>query len=317
MDCVREVTSSVRKYVWLGPLLLAVLVSSVQPGFGVSKEIVQMMTQLDSLQQQVMNLQNTVATQTAVIKTLVQQASENINSMKATIARMQDLQQKNLATSSNQIDSLSSQVQQLSASLDEAKGQISKLSGQLAQTQKILQTINVPPQATNPPAQPATQGDAASPGNSASPGTTAPAAADASAQDSKPAPPPDPDVLYRSAYTDYTQGQYPLAIQGFQEYLQDYGDTDLASNAQFYIGDSYYLQKNFKDAVKEYDKCIEAYPDGNKAAAAYLKKGYALLAMGQKQNGERELTELIHKYPDSHEADLAQQRLHGLRTSEQ
>lgn len=293
-----------KKYVFLIPLLALFLVLNAQPGFGVSKETVQMMTQLDNLQQQVMNLQNTVATQTAILKTLVQQASENINSMKSTIGKMQEAEQRNLASSSNQIDSLSTQVQQLSSSLDEAKGDISKLSGQVAQTQKMMETINATPQqGPNGDAQPGAQGLAASP--SASPA----GAADSPAQ---PPPAPDPDVLYKSAYTDYNQGQYPLAIQGFQQYLQDYGDTDLASNAQFYIGDSYYLQKDYKDAVKEYDKCIQAYPDGNKAAGAYLKKGFALLALGQRVTGERDLSTLVRKYPSTHEADLARQRLRSL-----
>jgi tol-pal system protein YbgF len=315
------------KYITGTVVLLALLGASPQPGLAVSKEIVQMMTELDNLQQQVMNLQNTVASQTAILKTLVQQASENINSMKATVGKMQEAQQRSLATSSNQIDSLSSQVQQLSSSLDEAKGEISKLSGQLAQTQKMVQTINTPstngsnsssapnsgptpntaPQGGNPGAQPGAQS------SPASTGAVAPGPGDASAQSP---PPPDPDVLYRSAYTDYTQGMYPLAIEGFQQYLQDYGNTDLASNAQFYIGDSYYLQKDFKDAIKQYDKCIQAYPDGNKAAAAYLKKGYALLALGQKSNGQHELATLIRRYPDTHEADLARQRLQGLTVSQ-
>lgn len=276
-----------------------------------------MMTQLDNLQQQVMNLQNTVATQTAVLKTLVQQASQNIDSMKGTIAKMQEAQQRNLAASSNQIDSLSTQVQQLSSSLDEAKGEISKLSGQMAQTQKMMQTINVAPQTSSPAGQPGSQGATSPPGSqaAASPpgGRPSAQATDAPAQ---PLPPPDPQVLYSSAYTDYTQGQYPLAIEGFQQYLQDYGATDLASNAQFYIGDAYYLQKDYKNAIKQYDKCIQAYPDGNKAAAAYLKKGYALLALGQKLNGERDLDALVRKYPETHEADLARQRLHGLRKAE-
>jgi tol-pal system protein YbgF len=297
----------VKKYALLVLLLAGLVAFNVEPGFAVSKEIIQMMTQLDNIQQQVMNLQNTVASQTAVLKTLVQQADQNITAIKGTITKMQEAQQRSLASSSNQIDSLSSQVQQLSASLDEAKGQLSKLSSQMAQTQKIMQTINTsPPAGTAPPGTPA----GTQPGSpqAATPPGSNPGGADAPAT-----PPPDPQVLYNSAYTDYTQGLYPLAIQGFQQYLQGYGDTDLASNAQFYIGDSYYLQKDYKSAIKEYDKCISQYPSGNKAAAAYLKKGYALLALDQRTAGERDLTTLIHKFPNTHEANLARQRLRSLR----
>ncbi len=301
----------VKKYTPGMLLVAALLALNVQPGFGVSKETIQMMTQLDTIQQQMMNLQNTVATQTAVLKTLVQQADQNITSMKATIAKMEEAEERHLASTSNQVDSLSSQVQQLSSSLDEAKGELSNLSSQLAQTQKMLQTINTAPNAGQQNQPAGAPGGA--PGTAAQPGNDAPAPGAAGNAPASAAPVPDPQVLYQSAYTDYTQGEYELAIQGFQQYLHDYGNTDLASNAQFYIGDSEYLQKDYKDAIQAYDKCIQSHPNGNKAAAAYLKKGYALLALRQRTAAERDLEALIRKYPDSHERDLARERLRSLR----
>ncbi len=293
-----------RRYALQGALLAACLAFFTQSGLGVSKEMIQMMTQLDNLQQQVMNLQNTVATQTAILKTLVQQANQSLAEMKTTIGKMRDAQEKSLANSSNQIDSLSGQVQQLSASLDEAKGEIGKLGAQLAQTQKMMQTLNAP--------QPAPQGTA----GSAPAGTSAagnPPANDGANQQDAGVQAPNPQVLYDSAYADYTQGQYPLAIQGFRQYVQVYGDTDLASNAQFYIGDSYFLEKQYQQALKEFDACIQNYPNGNKAAAALLKKGYSQLALGQKTSAEQELALVIRNYPGTHEADLARERLRSLR----
>jgi tol-pal system protein YbgF len=123
---------------------------------------------------------------------------------------------------------------------------------------------------------------------------------------------PDPDSLYNSGLSFYNGGQYDLAIQAFQDYLRSYGGTDRASNAQFYIADSYYIQKNYKNAIREYDKCIERYPQGNKAAAAQLKKGFALIELGEKSAGLRELRSLIEQYPNSREADLARQRIKKL-----
>ena len=294
-ELVREVKSVVKKHALRSTLLAALFILGIQTGFPASKEIIQMMTQLDNLQQEVQNLQGTVDTQTAVLKTLVQQTNDSVNAMKATITRLQDAEQRNLASTANRFDSMTGQVQELSSSLDETKGEIAKLSDQLAQTQKILETINTPP-----PANTAAQGQSGAPAGGS-------AAADG------PPPVPDPNALYNSAYADYTQGQYPLAIQGFQQYLQNYGDTDLASNAQFYIGDAYYLQKKYKQAIQEYDKCIERYPKGNKIAAAYLKKGYALLALRDNAAGQRELLALLRRYPHSHEADLARDRLSRLR----
>jgi len=276
--------------------ILGALIAGAPPVYAVSKETLQMMQQLDALQQAVQNLQKTVDTQGAVLKTLVEQASDNVNKLKANMDDLRDATQKNLATSNARLDSMSTQIQALSESLDEAKARIGKLGEQLTQTQNIIQTLTAPPQ------------PAAAPPGAGAPGVTGPGG---QAPPSKPAV-PDPDSLYNSGMTDYNSGQYDLAVQAFQEYLQYYGETDRASNAQFYIADSYYLQGKYNNAISEYDKCIERYPQGNKAAAAQLKKGFALLELGEKSAGARELRSLIQLYGNSHEAELARQRLRKL-----
>ena len=103
-----------------------------------------------------------------------------------------------------------------------------------------------------------------------------------------------------------------MSIQAFQDYLKYYKDTDRASNAQFYIGECYYSQKDYKRAIEAYDLCSEKYPTGNKAAAAQLKKGFSLLSLEEKTAGVRELRSLIQRFPDSHESELARQRLKKL-----
>ncbi len=281
---MREVTPTLKKHAIFALLLAVLCAAGTRPVFGVSKEIIRMMEQLDTLQQMMQNMQKTVDTQTAVLKTLIEQANENVNSMRVTVAELRKANEQNLASSNNRFDAMTSQIQELAASLDEAKARLAKLSDQLAQTQNIIQTLNTP----NPAGAPGPGG-----------GTKTPAVS-------------DPDTLYQSALSYYNGGQYQLAIQAFQQYLQDFGDTDLASNAQFYIGDSYYNQGNYAQAVEEYNKCIERYPKGNKLAAAQLKKGYALLALDQTQAGARELRSVIKRYPNSHEADLARQRLRKL-----
>jgi len=278
-------------------LTIVSLVFGAQPGYAVSKETLHLMEQLDQLQQQVTALQKTVDTQSAVLRTLVEQTSDNVNKLKANMDDLRDVTQKNLATSNARLDSMTSQIQALSESLDEAKARLGKLSEQLTQTQNIIQTITAPPQQ-----QPATSAPGQAPPG-APPGPGGEAAAP------KPSV-PDPDSLYNSGLTDYSGGQYDLAIQAFQEYLQYYGETDRASNAQFYIGDSYYLQKQYRRAVTEYDKCIEQ--GGNKASTAQLRKGFALLELGERSAGAKELRSLIEQYPSSHDADLARQRLRKL-----
>jgi len=277
-------------------LALSLLLAGAQPLFAVSKETLRMMEQLEALQQAVTNLQQTVQSQNDVLKTLIEHASDNVNTIKSNMDDLRGTEQKNLATSTARLDSMTTQIQALSESLDEAKARIGKLGEQLAQTQNIIQTITAPPQ------QPAASAT----------GTGAPGAPGAPGGETAPPKPaiPDPDSLYNSGLTDYNGGQYDLAIQAFLQYLQYYGETDRASNAEFYIGEIYSSQKKYNNAIAEYDKCIEQ--GGNKAAAAQLKKGFALLELGEKSAGAKELRSLIQQSPNSHEAELARQKLRKL-----
>ena len=268
-------------------LLLAALYAVTSPAaFGVSREILEILQRLETMQQAVQNVQKTVDTQTAVLRTLVEQTNDNVNAMKASVADLRKATQESLASSNARLDSVTAQIQALSESLEVTKERLAKLSEQVAQTQNIIQTLNAPP--------------------AAAPGTTP------TGGPAKPANVPDADTLYNSALSDYNGGQYQLSIQEFQQYLQYYGDTDRASNAQFYIGDCYYRLSNYQQAIEEYNKCLERYPDGNKSASAQLKKAYALLELEQKPAGMQELRSLIQRYPHAGEANLARQRLKKL-----
>ncbi len=88
-----------KKHTLLALIVLACLCAQAPLAFGVSKETLQMMQQLDTLQQAVQNLQKTVDTQTAVLKTLVEQANDNVNSMKAVVTDLRGSMQQNLASS--------------------------------------------------------------------------------------------------------------------------------------------------------------------------------------------------------------------------
>jgi TolA-binding protein len=79
---------------------------------------------------------------------------------------------------------------------------------------------------------------------------------------------PSPSDLYDTAYGDYTKGRYALAVQGFQDYLKAYPNTDLSDDAQYWIGESRYAQKNFREPVADFDKLLKDWPKSNKAAAA-------------------------------------------------
>jgi tol-pal system protein YbgF len=145
--------------------------------------------------------------------------------------------------------------------------------------------------------------------------TSAPPPTGAGSSSSPAGPAPSADNLYSNGLRDITSGKYDLARQEFQDYLKYYGDTDLASNAQFYLGEIAYQQKNYEQAVSEYDRVLTNYPKSFKLVTARYKKGIALIDLGQKTAGVRELREVVKRYPGTEEERRARARLKELGVS--
>ncbi|MFZ1137177.1 MAG: tetratricopeptide repeat protein [Candidatus Korobacteraceae bacterium] len=271
-------------------LALTLLLTSVQPAFAVSKEIIQLQTQVQTLSDQVARLQQSLDERMGVLRNLVEQSTDSVNKMSATVNELQQKSQAQSADNNSRLEQVSGQVQSLHDSVDELKARLAKISKQLDDIQQNGQNIN-----------------AGQPGMVAVPGAAPPAGNNAAA----PSAPP-PDVLYNNALRDYNAGKYDLSSQEFNDYIKYYGTTDRAGDAQYYLADIEYRQGNFDAAVKDYDKVLEEYPGGSKASAAQLKKGYALLELGQREAGVRELNSLIARYPRSVEAAQARDRLKRL-----
>jgi tol-pal system protein YbgF len=262
----------------------------VIPAFGVSKEIIQLQTQVQTLSDQVARLQQSIDERMGVMRSLVEQSADSVNKMSVTVNDMVQKSQAQSADANQRLDQVSGQVQSLHDTVDELKSRLAKISKQLDDMQQGGQNLA----AGQPVIAPA-------------PGAMAPSGGSAAASSA-----PPPDALYNNALRDYNAGKYDLSSQEFGDYLKYYGTTDLAGNAQFYLADIEYRQGNFDAAVKDYDKVLEQYPGGSKAAAAQLKKGYALLELGQREAGVRELNSLIARYPRSIEASQARDRLKRL-----
>ncbi len=278
------------KLVW--PAITMLVLTAFVPAFAANKDMVQLQTQVQALQDQVARMQQSIDMNMGAMKNLIEQSADNVNKMNAAVTDLQNKMQGITADNGGKLDQLSGQVQSLHDSVDELKSRLAKVSKQLDDMQQGGQNL--------PAGQP---GMTAAPGGA--PTTGAPGSDVGSAA-------PPADVLYNNALRDYNSGKYDLSSQEFGDYLKYYSNTDLAGNAQYYVADIEYRQGNFEAAVKDYDKVLEQYPGGNKAAAAQLKKGYALLELGQRDAGVRELNSLIARYPRSIEASQARDRLRRL-----
>jgi tol-pal system protein YbgF len=259
--------------------LLALLLVCT-PGFAVSKEIVQLQTQIQQLQDQMARMQQTFDERMGIMRNLVEQQTDTVNKVNANFQTLQQSLAKQHDEQGARNEQLSGQIQALNDSVDELKARLAKVATQLEQMAASAQNITQPaaPQPAQPQAPPA-------------------------------------DALYNNALRDYNAGKYDLASQEFADYMKYYANTDLAGNAQFYIADIEYRQENYAAAVKDYDKVLERYPGGNKTAAAQLKKGLALIQLGQREAGVRELNSLIQRYPKSIEATTAREQLRKMGTS--
>jgi tol-pal system protein YbgF len=271
--------------------MMAVLFATVHPAFGVSKEIIQLQTQVQTLSDQVARMQQSIDERLGVMRNLVEQSADSVNKMSVAVNDLQQKSQAQSADTNSKLEQVSGQIQSLHDTVDELKARLAKITKQLDDMQQGSQNLA-----------------AGQPGIATGPGAMPPAAAN---QPPAPAAPP-PDVLYNNALRDYNAGKYDLSSQEFGDYLKYYESTDRAGDAQFYLADIEYRQGNFDAAVKDYDKVLEQYPGGSKAAAAQLKKGYALLELGQREAGVRELNSLIARYPRSIEASQARDRLKRL-----
>lgn len=118
-----------------------------------------------------------------------------------------------------------------------------------------------------------------------------------------------PRAIYDAAYQDLTRGNHGLAILGFQEVIAKYGASELADNAQYWIGESYYAQKEFKQALAEFQKTVSTYPQGDKVPAALLKSGLCLQQLGDQPAARSTYESLVSRYPESEEARLARTKI--------
>ncbi len=264
-------------------LFAAVLVlwTIVTPGWGANKEMVQLQTQVQQLQEQMTQMQSGFNERMGVMKNLVEQDTDAVNKVASALTALQATLQKQQNDGGSKVDQVSGQIQSLNDSTDEIKARLSKVAKQLDDMQAGQQSLA---------AQQATQ----------------------QAQQQAQAQAPPPDVLYNNALRDYNGGNNDLALQEFSDYIKFYPNTDLAGNSYFYLGEIQFRQGNFQPAAQSYDQVIQNFPTGNKGVSAELKKGFALIELGKQDDGVAELRKLTQRYPHSPEALQARDRLRKL-----
>jgi tol-pal system protein YbgF len=263
-------------------IVLAGLMSS--PAWAVNRELVELQTQVQQIQDQMTALKQGLDERMGVIKNLMDQNTDSINKVTVAITNMQVAIQKQQSDTNNHVDQLSGQLQTLNDSLDELKARLGKVTNQLEAMQQAQQSLA---------AQASQQ-------------------AQQTQQQQQQLSVPPPDVLYNNALRDYNGGNVDLAKQEFADYVKNYPNTDLAGNAYFYLAELDFKAGDYPNAIKGYDQVLQSFPDGSKAASAELKKGMAQIEAGQKDSGIATLRHVVQRYPRTNEAMQAKDRLRKL-----
>ena len=273
-----------------------------RPAEAVAREIIELQRDVTSILQGQKDLSTQMTQDHTALRTVVGGFNDSVNRLSGTMGSLQKSVQDVQANSGARLDTMSTQVQGLSDNLEEIKSRLGKLNQQLVDLQNAVQGLDA--KISSGGAAPATgtptpTASAVQPAGSSGPPSGAPSA----------------DTLYSNGLKDIQSGKYDLARSEFQDYLRYYGSTDLASNAQFYIGEIAYKQKNYQQSIAEYDKVLNNYPKSFKLAPALLHRGMALLELGQKTSGVRDLREVVRRFPGSEEDRYARARLKELGVS--
>ena len=278
--------------------LLLVSVAAA-PTAAADRQHEQMMADIRMLQEQAQQLQLMLGTLAEAIKTVSARMDEQAGAMR-----------KAVADQKLQADTLSGDVRVLREKLDETNVRLTSLS----------QDIEGLREAIPPPAAPSTATPGSSPTDPAADGTTTPGqTAPAAGDTASPAPTSGaaatgmtPRRLYETAYADYTAGQWSLAIQGFETYLKTYPKSDLADDAQYYIGESYAGDSKYKDAAAAYEKVIRDYPSSNILPEAWYKVGISYDRLGEPDKAREAFDYVVKNYPDTDAGRIARQNLDRL-----
>ena len=126
----------------------------------------------------------------------------------------------------------------------------------------------------------------------------------------------DDKEAYQTAFTLLKDSQYDRAIAAFQKFLVSFPDSPLAENAQYWLGEAYYVNRSFPEAQAAFQRELDKYPQSRKRPDALLKIGFCQYELKQWDAAKRTLSLVATQFPDSSAGRLAQQRLDKMATEQ-
>lgn len=278
------------------PLFLSLLFVTSISVFPQKPKIEDIQRDILLLQDQIRATQRTQDEKMAQMQVLLQQTLEAATKANTAVSmldtalrdRMRDQEKLLVAPVAGvgaKVDTMANDFAGLREAVTDLSSRMGKLQNQIADINSAIKVLAAPP--APPPAGGTTAGGAPPQGVSA-------------------------ETLYNAAMRDRSAGNADLAIQQFQDYLKWFGNTDLAPNAQYYVGEIKYLRGDYDEALTAFDTLLEKYPDNPKTSDAMLQKGRALMKAGFKSEARQEFNSLMKRFPNTDNAAKARTELAAL-----
>jgi tol-pal system protein YbgF len=117
---------------------------------------------------------------------------------------------------------------------------------------------------------------------------------------------------YDAAFTALKASDYPKAIAGFRNFVSTYPSSPLASNAQYWLGEAHYVNREYQNAITAFQRVTTDWPDSRKAPDALVKIGFTQAALNRNGDARITLEDVVRRYPGTEAAQLAADRLKRL-----
>ena len=265
-------------------ILLAVV---TVPASAQSREQRQMMADIRMLQEQTQELAVAIATVTQALQ-------DSIKALNQRLDQANDTTRKGFADQKVTVDDMGKDLRAIRERVDDTNVRVSNVREEL---EALRSSIPVAP----PPA-------ALPPSTSTDPNAPPPPAPTTG-------PPPStaglsPTRMLDTAMADYAAGQFTLAVTGFEAFLRTFPRSEMADDAQFQIGESYFALNRWTDAIAAYNAVTQNYPMGDKVSQAFYKRGLAQERLGQIDAARESWNNVLQRTQDSDPVHtLAQQNL--------
>jgi tol-pal system protein YbgF len=221
--------------------------------------------------------------------------------------------QKNQANSASANEQLAAALIALEAKLDEYNSRMMNLSERLDSTENVLteritslseQMSDIRSETTVTPGTPPAQPQPVPTVSGESSGEEELTAGEETDSESS--------RMYHQAYTLYVNGEFDSAIAGFQAYLNQFPESELADISQFWVAESFFSLGEYEVALQEYDSLINQYPSSDKISDAFYSKADAYLQLDRQIEAISHLKYVVSQFPNTAAAQRAKERLQSL-----